>query len=152
MRSKNNEFWMKKALELAKQAYDQNEVPVGALIINDECIVGKGMNLINSTNIVTNHAEIIAINMAAQKLNNWRLLDCEIYVTLEPCLMCVGAINNCRIKRLIYGAQNNHFGAISMINPKMEIISGVLQLECSKLLSSFFKKIRDEHIGRTCQN
>ncbi len=147
MRSKNNEFWMKKALELAKQAYDQNEVPVGALIIDDECIVGKGMNLINSTNIVTNHAEIIAINMAAQKLNNWRLLDCEIYVTLEPCLMCVGAINNCRIKRLIYGARNNNFGAINMISPKMEIISGVLQLECSKLLSNFFKKIRDEHIG-----
>lgn len=141
MENKNHEFWMEKALELAQKSYEQNEVPVGALIIKNNHIVGKGWNLTNSTNIATNHAEVIAINMASQKLNNWRLLDCEIYVTLEPCLMCVGAINNCRIKKLIYGA-NNNFGTINMISPKTEIISGILQFECSKILSNFFKKIR----------
>ena len=142
MKDKNHEFWMKKALELAKKSYEENEVPVGALIVKSGNIIGEGWNLMNSTNIATNHAEIIAINMASQKLGNWRLLDCEIYVTLEPCLMCVGAMNNCRIKKLIYGAKNNNFGAIDIIDPEIEVTSGVLQFECSKLLSNFFKKIR----------
>lgn len=142
MKNAIHEFWMKKALGLAQKSYEENEVPVGALIIRSNNIVGEGWNLMNSTNIATNHAEIIAIEMASQKLGNWRLLDCEIYVTLEPCLMCVGAINNCRIKKLVYGAKNNNFGAINMISPKIEITSGVLQLECSKLLSNFFKKTR----------
>lgn len=142
MKNKNHEFWMKKALELAKKSYEENEVPVGALIVKSGNIIGEGWNLMNSTNIATNHAEIIAINMASQKLGNWRLLDCEIYVTLEPCLMCVGAMNNCRIKKLIYGAKNNNFGAIDIIDPEIEVTSGVLQFECSKLLSNFFKKIR----------
>ena len=133
---------MKKALELAKKSYEENEVPVGALIVKSGNIIGEGWNLMNLTNIATNHAEIIAINMASQKLGNWRLLDCEIYVTLEPCLMCVGAMNNCRIKKLIYGAKNNNFGAIDIIDPEIEVTSGVLQFECSKLLSNFFKKIR----------
>ncbi len=105
MKNENHEFWMKKALELAQKSYEENEVPVGVLIIRSNNIVGEGWNLMNSTNIATNHAEIIAIKMASQKLGNWRLLDCEIYVTLEPCLMCVGAINNCRIKKLVYGAR-----------------------------------------------
>ena len=142
MKNKNHEFWMKKALELAKKSYEENEVPVGALIVKSGNIIGEGWNLMNLTNIATNHAEIIAINMASQKLGNWRLLDCEIYVTLEPCLMCVGAMNNCRIKKLIYGAKNNNFGAIDIIDPEIEVTSGVLQFECSKLLSNFFKKIR----------
>ena len=142
MEIKNYEFWMKKAIELAQKSYEQNEVPVGTLIIKNNHVVGRGWNLMNSTNIATNHAEIMAINMASQELNNWRLLDCEIYVTLEPCLMCVGAINNCRIKKVIYGARNNNFGAINMIRPKIEVISGILQFECSKMLSNFFKKIR----------
>ena len=138
MKNENHEFWMKKALELAQKSYEENEVPVGVLIIRSNNIVGEGWNLMNSTNIATNHAEIIAIKMASQKLGNWRLLDCEIYVTLEPCLMCVGAINNCRIKKLVYGARNNNFGAINMVSPEIEITSGVLQLECSKLLLNLF--------------
>ena len=142
MENKKHEFWMEKAIELAQKSYEQNEVPVGALIIKNDHIVGQWRNLMNSTNIATNHAEIIAISTASQQLDNWRLLDCEIYVTLEPCLMCVGAINNCRIKKLIYGAKNNNFGAVSMINPETEITSGILQFKCSKLLSNFFKKIR----------
>ena len=142
MENKKHEFWMEKAIELAQKSYEQNEVPVGALIIKNDHIVGQGRNLMNSTNIATNHAEIIAISTASQQLDNWRLLDCEIYVTLEPCLMCVGAINNCRIKKLIYGAKNNNFGTVSMINPETEITSGILQFKCSKLLSNFFKKIR----------
>ena len=142
MKNQDHEFWMKKALELAQKSYEENEVPVGALVVKSGNIIGEGWNLMNSTNIATNHAEIIAINIASQKLGNWRLLDCEIYVTLEPCLMCVGAINNCRIKKLIYGAKNNNFGAINIINPEIEITSGILQFECSQLLSNFFKKIR----------
>ena len=138
----NHEFWMKKALELAIISYEKNEVPVGALIIKNNQIIGQGYNLINSTNIISNHAEIIAINTASKKLQNWRLLGCEIYVTLEPCLMCIGAINNCRIKTVIYGAKNNNFGAVNMLNSKIKLISGILQPECSKLLSDFFKKIR----------
>ena len=142
MENKNHEFWMKKALELAKKSYNKNEVPVGALIIKNNQIIGQGYNLVNSTNQVINHAEIIAINMANKKLENWRLLDCEIYVTLEPCNMCIGAINNSRIKKIIYGAKNNNFGAIQMRNPKIKVVSGILSFECSKLLSDFFKKIR----------
>ena len=138
----NHEFWMKKALEFAKKAYKKNEVPVGALVIKNNQIIGQGYNLINSTNIISNHAEIIAINMANEKLKNWRLLDCEIYVTLEPCLMCVGAINNCRIKTVIYGTKNNNFSATKMLDSKIKLISGILQPECSKLLSDFFRKIR----------
>ena len=138
----NHEFWMKKALEFAKKAYKKNEVPVGALVIKNNQIIGQGYNLINSTNIISNHAEIIAINMANEKLKNWRLLDCEIYVTLEPCLMCVGAINNCRIKTVIYGTKNNNFSATNMLDSKIKLISGILQPECSKLLSDFFRKIR----------
>lgn len=142
MENKNHEFWMKKALELAKKSYNKNEVPVGALIIKNNQIIGQGYNLVNSTNQVINHAEIIAINMANKKLENWRLLDCEIYVTLEPCNMCIGAINNSRIKKIIFGAKNNNFGAIQMRNPKIKVVSGILSFECSKLLSDFFKKIR----------
>ena len=142
MENKNHEFWMKKALELAKKSYNKNEVPVGALIIKNNQIIGQGHNLVNSTNQVINHAEINAISMANKKLENWRLLNCEIYVTLEPCVMCIGAINNSRIKKIIFGAKNNNFGAIHMINPKITVLSGILSLECSKLLSDFFKKIR----------
>lgn len=140
----NHEFWMKKALEFARISYEKNEVPVGALIIKNNQIIGQGYNLVNSTNTISNHAEIIAINTASKKLKNWRLLGCEIYVTLEPCHMCVGAINNCRIKTVIYGAKNNNFGAINMLNSKIKLISGILQPECSKLLSDFFKKIRTD--------
>lgn len=138
----NHEFWMRKAIEFARIAYAKNEVPVGAVVVKDNQIIGQGYNLVNSTNIVSNHAEFIAINMASKKLKNWRLLDCEMYVTLEPCLMCIGAINNCRIKTVIYGSKNNNFGAIDALNSRTKLVSGVLQLECSKLLSDFFKKMR----------
>lgn len=142
MTVKNYEFWMKKTLELAKKSFDNNEVPVGALILKDDKIMGEGLNSVESSGSVTKHAEISAINSANRNLNNWRLLDCEIYVTLEPCLMCVGAINNCRIKKVIYGAKNNNFGAIGMIDPKIEVISGILECECSQLISDFFNKLR----------
>ena len=138
----NYDYFMNIALQYAKKAFEENEVPIGAIIVKNDEILGTGYNLTNKTKISTNHAEIISINNSSLILNEWRLIDCDIYVTLEPCMMCIGAINNCRIRKVIYGAKNHEFGAIQYINPKIQVISGVLEFECGKILSDFFKKIR----------
>ena len=136
------EYWMEKALILARKSYDIGEIPVGCLVVKDDKIIGEGYNLTEGKRVI-NHAEILAITSANDCLNNWRLLDCDLYVTLEPCMMCVGAINNSRLRRVIYGAKNNNFGAIQNLNSKIQVVSGILEEECSRILQVFFKNIRN---------
>ena len=140
---------MQQALALANQAATFNDVPVGALVVNDKGeIIGVGENLREKNNDPTAHAEIVAIKEAAQKIDNWRLDDLTMVVTLEPCAMCAGAIVQTRMKRLVFGAFDEKAGAVGSIwdvvrdtraLTKIEVISGVLEKECAQVLTNFFK-------------
>ena len=140
---------MQQALALANQAATSDDVPVGALIVNDQGeIIGVGENLREKNNDPTAHAEIVAIKNAAQKIDNWRLDDLTMVVTLEPCAMCAGAIVQTRMKRLVFGAFDEKAGAVGSIwdvvrdtraLTKIEVISGVLEKECAQVLTNFFK-------------
>ena len=136
-----NEYYMKIALKLAKKALKQGEVPVGAIIVKNNKIISKAYNKKEKTNDVTKHAEIIAISKACRKLKNWRLENCEMYVTMEPCMMCSGAIEQSRLKKIVYGVKNENYGYVHNLK-NIEIISQIYQNECKKLLQSFFKKRR----------
>lgn len=147
-----DEKYMKIALELAKQAYELNEVPVGAVVVKKTTgeIVGKGYNRREIDKNPLAHAEITAIKEAAETLGGWRLLDCEMFVTLEPCPMCCGAIINSRIERVVFGAFDAKSGSAESIikmfelpfNHKPDVVSGILQKECSEILSDFFIELR----------
>ncbi|MBR5309674.1 MAG: tRNA adenosine(34) deaminase TadA [Oscillospiraceae bacterium] len=147
-----DEDYMREALLLAKKAFDMGEVPVGAVAVWDGEIVGRGMNLRETDKNALRHAEIMAIDEACKKLGGWRLWKCDLYVTLEPCPMCAGAIINSRVKRVIYGAADKKAGSCGSLtnlfempyNHKPELISGVLEEECSALLSDFFAKLREK--------
>ena len=139
--------FMKLALELAKKAELKNEVPVGALVVRDGKIIGRGMNTSISDYDPTSHAEINAIRDAAKAIKNYRLKDCTIYVTLEPCAMCVGAIQHARIEKIIYGAPDPKTGAcgsmidlisVKEINHHAEALGGILEKECGQILKDFF--------------
>ena len=140
---------MQQALALANQAATFDDVPVGALVVNDQGeIIGVGENLREKNNDPTAHAEIVAIKNAAQKIDNWRLDDLTMVVTLEPCAMCAGAIVQTRMKRLVFGAFDEKAGAVGSIwdvvrdtraLTKIEAISGVLEKECAQVLTKFFK-------------
>ena len=140
---------MQQALALANQAATFDDVPVGALVVNDQGeIIGAGENLREKNNDPTAHAEIVAIKNAAQKIGNWRLDDLTMVVTLEPCAMCAGAIVQTRMKRLVFGAFDEKAGAVGSIwdvvrdtraLTKIEVISGVLEKECAQVLTNFFK-------------
>jgi tRNA(adenine34) deaminase len=139
--------FMKLALGLAKKAELKNEVPVGALIVRNGEIIGQGMNTSISDHDPTSHAEINAIRKAAKAIKNYRLKDCAIYVTLEPCAMCVGAIQHARIEKIIYGAPDPKTGAcgsmidlisVKEINHHAEAIGGILEKECGQILKDFF--------------
>ena len=140
---------MQQALALANQAATFDDVPVGALVVNDKGeIIGVGENLREKNNDPTAHAEIVAIKNAAQKIGNWRLDDLTMVVTLEPCAMCAGAIVQTRMKRLVFGAFDEKAGAVGSIwdvvrdtraLTKIEVISGVLEKECAQVLTKFFK-------------
>ena len=146
----NDEFFMDQAIELAKEAAKEGEVPVGAVVVIDGRIVGAGRNLRETGKNALAHAEIEAINEACKTLGGWRLWQCDMYVTLEPCPMCTGAIINSRIKRLVYGASDSKAGSCGSVvnlfslpyNHKPEVISGLKQEECAALLSDFFKRLR----------
>ncbi len=142
---------MRMALDLAHQAAANDEVPVGAVVVKDGVVIGRGSNAPISMNDPTAHAEINAMRGAAAFLGNYRLVDCTLYVTLEPCAMCSGAIQHARIARLVYGASDPKTGACgSVINlmsePKLnhhtKVIRGILAEECGALLSTFFKQRR----------
>ena len=143
---------MHEALALAKKAFELGEVPVGAVAVWDGKIVGRGMNLRETDKNALCHAEIMAINEACKNLGGWRLWKCDLYVTLEPCPMCAGAIINSRIRRVIYGASDPKAGSCKSLanlfelpyNHKPEVVSGVLDEECSSLLSDFFTKLREK--------
>ncbi|MBE6740875.1 MAG: nucleoside deaminase [Ruminococcaceae bacterium] len=146
-----NEY-MKKAIALAMESEKEGEVPVGAVIVKDGKIIATGRNRRETEKNALCHAEIEAINNACKKLGGWRLFGCDLYVTLEPCPMCAGAIINSRIKTVYFGAYDNKAGSFGSVadfnripyNHKPEIIEGVMEEECSKLLSDFFKKLRDK--------
>ncbi len=142
--------FMKRALELANKAFDIGEVPVGAVIVKDGQIIGEGYNMRENKQNALSHAEIEAINCACKNLKSWRLDDCEMYVTLEPCPMCTGAIINSRIKTVIFGAFDKNAGCMDSVinlcdypfNHKPEIYAGICEDECTKILQNFFKKLR----------
>ena len=136
-----NEYYMKIAIKEAKKAYKHKEVPVGAIIVKNNKIISKAYNKKEKTKNVTQHAEIIAISKACKKLKNWRLDNCEIYITMEPCMMCSGAIQQSRIKKIIYGVKNEKYGYSSNLK-NIEIISQICENECKNLVQSFFKKKR----------
>lgn len=150
--STSDETFMLEALKEAKKAYERLEVPVGCVVVKDNKIIARAHNLRESRQSSLAHAEIIAIGKACKKLGTWRLDDCDIYVTLEPCLMCSGAIINSRIKRVVYGALEPKFGAHQSLtnvfeinfNHKTEVLPNVLAKESNELLKAFFKKLRDE--------
>lgn len=143
---------MRKAIELAKISGDEGEVPVGAVVTKNGEIIATGRNRRELGKNALYHAEIEAINNACQKLGGWRLWQCELYVTLEPCPMCAGAIINSRIKRVVYGASDLKAGSFGSVvnfnslayNHKPEIVGGILEEECAAFLSNFFLKLRQK--------
>ena len=135
-----DQHYMKIALKEAHKALKRNEVPVGAIIVKDNKIIAKAYNKREKTHDVTKHAEIIAISKACKKLKNWRLEGCTLYVTMEPCMMCCGAIEQSRITRIVYGAKNNNFGNIKNIDVKN--ISQECENECTQIVTEFFKNKR----------
>ncbi len=146
----NMNIFMLEALRLAKDAGLEGEVPVGAVIVKDGKIIARGKNCREQKSSVLGHAEIEAINAACQQLGTWRLDGCELYVTLEPCPMCAGAIINARISKLVYGAFDPVMGACDSVTnmfsqnfgQSTEVWAGIEEQACSELLSEFFKKIR----------
>ncbi|NMB39208.1 MAG: tRNA adenosine(34) deaminase TadA [Firmicutes bacterium] len=146
-----HKFFMEQALLEAEKALEIDEVPIGAVIVYEGKIIGRGYNQRETLNDPTAHAEIIAIRRAAQNLGTWRLTNTEIYVTLEPCAMCAGAIVNARIHSLIYGAEDPKAGAVSSLmnivqdkrlNHQVEVIKGIHENACSRLLKDFFSDLR----------
>ena len=147
----NDEYFMKEALKEAEKAYKKLEVPVGAVIVKDDKIIARAHNKKEEKNIPIMHAEIIAIEKACKRINNWRLTGCKMYVTLEPCPMCAGALVNSRIDKIYIGAKDHKTGACgSKLNllqecefdTSVEIENGILQEECQEILKAFFKEIR----------
>lgn len=143
--------YMQQALALAQEAAAAGEVPVGAIVVKDGVVIGRGSNSPIDTHDPTAHAEIAALRDAANNLGNYRLVGCSLYVTLEPCAMCTGAIQHARIARLVYGANDPKTGACGsvvnlMAEPKLnhhtEVVRGILALECGAMLSEFFKQRR----------
>jgi len=144
------EKFMKQALKEAQKAYDKEEIPVGAVIVKDGKIIARAHNQKETKNDTTKHAEILAIQKASQKLGAWRLEECEMYITLEPCTMCMGAIINARIKKIYIGTPDPKTGACGSFidltqhkyNHIVEIEKGILQLECEYILKDFFRELR----------
>ena len=151
MQRKTDKFWMSIALDLAKQAGESGEVPVGAVLILDDKIIGKGRNQSKELNDPSAHAEIQALRDGGSKTGNYRLNGSKIYVTIEPCTMCIGALVHARIEKLIFGASEPKSGAVlyakdilekNSFNHRFKVIEGVLEDECSQLMRNFFRARR----------
>lgn len=145
------EHWMQVALNLAEQARDQDEVPIGAVVVQDDELIGQGYNQTISSSDPTAHAEIVAIRDAARHLNNYRLSGCDLYVTIEPCSMCAGALVHARIRTLVFGAVEPRAGAVCSsiavldnpsLNHKVEVRSGICEDQAAALMSRFFQEKR----------
>ena len=150
--SKPDELWMEEALREAARALALREVPVGAVVVYEGRVVGRGCNRSISAHDPTAHAEILALREAGQTIGNYRLLDCDLYVTVEPCAMCAGAITHARIRRLVYGSEDAKAGAVhSMLqilnhpklNHRVEVTSGILAARCMDLMQTFFRERRN---------
>ena len=148
----SEEKYMKLALKQAMKAQEKDEVPIGCVIVKDDKVIARGYNLRQTKQQSYAHAEMIAIQKACKKLGTWRLEDCDLYVTLEPCPMCAGAILHSRIKRVIYGAKDPKGGCVDScmkmyetkgFNHYPEVLSGILEEECSSILTNFFKMKRE---------
>ena len=148
---KRNETFMKEALKQAKKAYDKLEVPVGAVVVKDGKIIARAYNQKEEKADTTNHAEILAIKKASKKLGSWRLLDCDMYVTLEPCSMCAGALIQSRVRKVYIGASDEKTGACGSVlnllgdykfNHQVEVEKGILKEDCEKILKDFFRDLR----------
>lgn len=148
--------YMKEAMRQAKKAEDLNEVPIGCVIVYDGKIVGRGYNRRNVDKNTLSHAELNAIRKASKKLGDWRLDDCEMYITLEPCQMCAGAIVQSRIKKIYIACMNPKAGCagsilnlldVKQFNHQVEIERGMMEEECSSMLKDFFKRLRKEKEG-----
>lgn len=148
----NHEYFMSLAIKEAQKAYEKNEVPIGAIIVKDGEVISSGHNVREVENQAIAHAEIMAIQRANKEINSWRLDSCTLYVTIEPCPMCAGAIIQSRIKTLVYGATDRKSGVHQSItnlfghsfNHEVEVISGVLEKEASELMKKFFKELRNK--------
>ncbi|MDC9612367.1 tRNA adenosine(34) deaminase TadA [Xenorhabdus khoisanae] len=150
----SDEYWMRRAIKLAIQAQEKGEIPVGAVLVADNEIIAEGFNHPITDHDPTAHAEIIALRRGGMQLQNYRLLNTTLYVTLEPCIMCAGAMVHSRIQRLVYGASDMKTGAAGSLidilrhpgmNHQIDITGGVLAQECSTMLSTFFKQRREQH-------
>ena len=153
----DDQYWMQKAIECAQRAEAIDEIPVGAIIVKNDEIIAEGWNQSITLNDPSAHAEMIAIRQAGQVLNNYRLIDCTLYVTLEPCSMCAGLLVHSRIKRLVFGATDLKTGSAGSImnlvqeprlNHQLDVTSGVLAQQCAEQLSAFFRRRRLEHKER----
>lgn len=151
-RESHDERWMREALSLARLAETEGEVPVGAVVVRDGIVLGSGRNASIASADPSAHAEMIAIREAAARLGNYRLTDCDLYVTLEPCVMCAGLVVNARLRRLVFGARDLRFGGVRskfqladspLLNHRVEVVEGVLGEEATRLLRDFFAARRD---------
>ncbi|MFH5882022.1 tRNA adenosine(34) deaminase TadA [Liberiplasma polymorphum] len=150
-----HEDYMQEAIVEAKKAFNQNEVPIGAIVVQDNVIIGRGYNSRITTNLATHHAELLAIENACKTIGKWRLDDATLYVTLEPCPMCAGAIIQSRISTVVYGTTDEKNGAHQSVlnvfegnfNHNVEVIGGVLEEECQNILKSFFITLRNKKYG-----
>ena len=137
------EKYMNIALKEAMKALKHGDIPVGAVIVKNGKVIAKAYNKRENKNVTTYHAEILAINKACKKIHNWRLNDCELYVTMEPCMMCCGAIIQSRISKVVYGTSNENFGYSSILEKNnIEIISSILEKKCREIVQNFFAKKR----------
>lgn len=152
LREREDQAWMMEAIAEAGKAEQLGEVPIGAVIVKNNEIIGRGYNLRETSLDPTAHAEMVAIRDAAERVGAWRLLDCTLYVTLEPCPMCAGAIVQSRIKRVVYGTTDPKAGCAGTLmnllqeprfNHETELTSGILQPECAALLTQFFRRLRE---------
>ncbi|MDQ0063899.1 tRNA adenosine(34) deaminase TadA [Paenibacillus harenae] len=152
IRELEDRAWMTEAIAEARKAEQIGEVPIGAVIVRDNEIIGRGYNLRETNLDPTAHAEMVAIRDATERIGAWRLLDCTLYVTLEPCPMCAGAIVQSRVKRVVYGTTDPKAGCAGTLmnllqeprfNHETELTSGILQEECASLLTQFFRRLRE---------
>lgn len=141
----DDEYFMRQALKEAQYAFEKDEVPVGAIVVAKDQIIARGHNLTEQLNDVTAHAEMLSVTSAAEHLGGKYLLNCTLYVTLEPCVMCAGALNWSQIPKVVFGASDEKRGALKhsgLFHPKTEIIGGILAEESSELIRNFFQKKR----------
>lgn len=140
---------MQRAINLVLNNAHDDEIPIGAVILKDGCVIAQAVNKKERDNDVTSHAEILAIREASQKLGRWRLEDCEMFVTLEPCPMCAWAIIQSRLKAVYFGSYDTQYGALgskidlrTLVNSKLKVYGGIMEQECDKILENFFARLR----------